>query len=244
MSPFAVPGADQPELQPVYAGPTPADPFGGRVFDIFDVMDQAERAAELRPVPRATSAVEIVTMTAPEFQEPQQAEPEKVGLEHGKPEQGEPTSEHPPTPQPELVLTSAEPVSEATEVPPVQPTTAQSAAALPSPEVPPIPPPEPVAPKPRASRARAVAAPPPEADPSPAMPPQPEIVNTVAPEPAGEAILDKAHAEPDTHPTLANGSAEEIMVPEPPPPEPLVKPILIGANGEQPAEKKRGWWRR
>ena len=29
VSPFAVPGAEQPDLQPVYAGPTPADPFGG-----------------------------------------------------------------------------------------------------------------------------------------------------------------------------------------------------------------------
>ena len=28
-----------------YAGPTPADPFGGHAFDIFDVMDQAERGA-------------------------------------------------------------------------------------------------------------------------------------------------------------------------------------------------------
>ena len=52
LSPFAVPGADQPDLQPVYAGPTPADPFGGRAFDIFDVMDQVERAAEAQPAPR------------------------------------------------------------------------------------------------------------------------------------------------------------------------------------------------
>jgi len=26
--------------------------------------------------------------------------------------------------------------------------------------------------------------------------------------------------------------------------EPLIKPILIGADGEAPVEKKRGWWRR
>ena len=66
LSPFAVPGAEQPELPPVYAGPTPADPFGGRAFDIFDVMDQAERAAEAQPASRATPAAEIVNDGGPE----------------------------------------------------------------------------------------------------------------------------------------------------------------------------------
>ena len=43
LSPLGVPGAEQPDLMPAYAGPTPADPFGsGHVFDIFDVMEQAE----------------------------------------------------------------------------------------------------------------------------------------------------------------------------------------------------------
>ncbi|WP_428493353.1 Rne/Rng family ribonuclease [Rhodopila sp.] len=66
LPPMAVPGADQPDLTPVYAGPTPADPFGGRAFDIFDVMDQAERAAEAQPPQRAASAAEIVNITAPD----------------------------------------------------------------------------------------------------------------------------------------------------------------------------------
>ena len=39
------PGAEQPELPPVYVGPTPADPFGGHVFDIFDVLEQADARA-------------------------------------------------------------------------------------------------------------------------------------------------------------------------------------------------------
>ena len=43
--PHATPGADQPDLPPVYAGPTPANPFGSQAFDIFDVMEQAEQAA-------------------------------------------------------------------------------------------------------------------------------------------------------------------------------------------------------
>src|SRR5580658_5923599 len=42
LPPFGVPGAEQPDLVPAYAGPTPADPFGGGAFDIFDVMEQAE----------------------------------------------------------------------------------------------------------------------------------------------------------------------------------------------------------
>ncbi len=45
MPPHAEPGADQPDLAPVYTGPTPANPFGGQNFDIFDVLEQAEAAA-------------------------------------------------------------------------------------------------------------------------------------------------------------------------------------------------------
>ncbi|MFL5286245.1 MAG: ribonuclease E/G, partial [Rhodopila sp.] len=67
LSPFSLPGAEQPEL-PVYAGPTPADPFGGRAFDIFDMMDQVEQAAEARPAPRASAADEIENNAAPEVE--------------------------------------------------------------------------------------------------------------------------------------------------------------------------------
>jgi ribonuclease E len=56
LSPLGVPGAEQPDLIPAYAGPTPADPFGsGHVFDIFDVMEQAELNAAA-PVARAPAA--------------------------------------------------------------------------------------------------------------------------------------------------------------------------------------------
>jgi ribonuclease E len=37
--------AEQPDLPPVYTGPTPANPFGGHAFDIFDVLEQAEANA-------------------------------------------------------------------------------------------------------------------------------------------------------------------------------------------------------
>ncbi len=45
---FDEPGAERPEMPPVYAGPTPADPFGGQAFDIFDVMEQVEAAEAAR----------------------------------------------------------------------------------------------------------------------------------------------------------------------------------------------------
>jgi ribonuclease E len=176
LSPFAVPGADQPELQPVYAGPTPADPFGGRAFDIFDVMDQAERAAEAKPAPRATTATEIVNNTAPE---------------------------------PEISNAEPEPVAPAIE---------DHAPPAPEPE------PEPEAPEPVQAAA--------------------EIVNASAPEPAGETLAASAEPEAPAHPTPANDATAEIVAPEPAPVEPLVKPILVGAGGEPPAEPKRGWWRR
>ncbi|MBS0640316.1 MAG: ribonuclease E/G, partial [Proteobacteria bacterium] len=80
ISPFAVPGAEQPDLPPVYAGPTPADPFG-HTFDIFDVMDQVERQAENLPPARVApvAAEEIVNGTAPEPQ------PERASGETAEP---------------------------------------------------------------------------------------------------------------------------------------------------------------
>ncbi len=42
---IAAPGAEQPDLPPIYAGPTPADPFGGPAFDIFDVLERVEQVA-------------------------------------------------------------------------------------------------------------------------------------------------------------------------------------------------------
>ena len=185
LPPVAVPGADQPELPPVYAGPTPADPFGGRAFDIFDVMDQAERAAEARPVPRAASAAEIVDETA--------AQPEASDLDP------------------------------------------ETAAAVPEP-----PAPDPAAPD--LAAPHATAPDPTAAGPLGREPVETEIHNTSGPEPAAQPMppTDAMAASP---PAPANDTAAEID-PEPAPAEPLVKPILIGAGGEPPAEPKRGWWRR
>jgi ribonuclease E len=178
LSPFAVPGAEQPELQPVYAGPTPADPFGGRVFDIFDVMDQVERAAETQPSARAASAAEIVNHTAPE--------PDATAVASN------------PAPAPEL----APPELAPPELAPPELAAAESE--------------------------------------TPEGYHETAFVNTGAPEPASETLLSPIEA---SSPTPANDIGGELA-PEPPPPEPLVKPILVGAEAEPPAEVKRGWWRR
>ena len=79
ISPFALPGADQPELPPVYAGPTPADPFGGGAFDIFDVMEQVERQAEAGSAARPDPLAEIMNAAGPEPDPTaQEVEPQEV----------------------------------------------------------------------------------------------------------------------------------------------------------------------
>jgi hypothetical protein len=57
-------------------------------------------------------------------------------------------------------------------------------------------------------------------------------------------IVNTGAAEVAVEPVAAIADAPLAAEPEPPPPEPLVKPILIGTDGDVPAERKRGWWRR
>ena len=66
LPPHAVPDAEQPELPPVYQGPTPANPFGGHTFDIFDVLEQAETAPAVPKVaPEVPEVVAEVAEPAP-----------------------------------------------------------------------------------------------------------------------------------------------------------------------------------
>jgi ribonuclease E len=111
ISPYAAPGADQPELPPVYTGPTPANPFGGHTFDIFDVMEQAEErapveaVAAVEPAPKLEVVDEtplvIVTEPEPEL-EPAQAEASDVEPEAARVEASgaEPELELAPLPEP------------------------------------------------------------------------------------------------------------------------------------------------
>jgi ribonuclease E len=63
----AEPGAEQPDLPPVYAGPTPANPFGGNTFDIFDILEQAEAAPPPKRAERpAPEPIAPVIIDAPE----------------------------------------------------------------------------------------------------------------------------------------------------------------------------------
>jgi ribonuclease E len=174
LSPYAEPGAEQPELPPVYAGPTPADPFGGRAFDIFDVMDQVERAAEAKTSPTQAARIEseITNQGAPE--------PETVAAE--------PVAHH----------------DQAHDTPDFD---SHPSAAVPD-----------------ASG-------------------QTEIVNTGAPEVGVKAVATETTVETAVE-TAAETPVETMAELEPVPAEPAVKPILIGAGGEPPAERKRGWWRR
>jgi ribonuclease E len=102
--------AEQPDLAvapPAYRGPTPADPFGGQSFDIFDVMDQAEREAE-RPAPEA---VEPPAETVPPAPEPPLAVmPEPMP---------EPIAEPEPIAAPEPVL--ATPANDVVQDPAIMP---------------------------------------------------------------------------------------------------------------------------
>jgi ribonuclease E len=83
MPSHAEPGADQPELPPAYSGPTPANPFGGDAFDIFDVMDRVEATSAAPvsaaiPEPRVASEPELVPAM---MAEPRSAPAEPNGAE-------------------------------------------------------------------------------------------------------------------------------------------------------------------
>ena len=65
-----------PPYQPAYTGPTPADPFGGGAFDIYDVMEQAEARAA---APLIASALPVVLPPLPFVPAPA----ESVSDEHG-----------------------------------------------------------------------------------------------------------------------------------------------------------------
>ena len=204
LSPFAVPGADQPELVPVYAGPTPADPFGGRAFDIFDVMDQAERAAEAMPVARSVPAPEAVRTPEPE--------PVSAELVSAEPVRPEPVSAEPVSAEAEAA--NAKPAVEHEVL--TATTIVEDAPAVPV------------------------------ADPEPVVAAQPEAesVNATATQPTNEVPIVTAETKTAEASEPANATPASVAERDAPTSEPVVKPILIGADAEQPVEKKRGWWRR
>ncbi len=87
MLPHAAPGADQPDLPPVYTGPTPANPFGGHAFDIFDVLDRVEETAAAPARAAApTEEPEPAAEPEPEPAPPSESAPESVAASKAEPE--------------------------------------------------------------------------------------------------------------------------------------------------------------
>ncbi|MDE2515311.1 MAG: ribonuclease E/G, partial [Rhodospirillales bacterium] len=139
---IAAPGAEQPEMPDMfqpggmpYVGPTPADPFGGQAFDIFDVLERAEEAQSARqrpaaetfapPAAPAPAAAELATPrpTAPELATPESPTPE--------PTAAQPTAPEPATPA--LVAADAAlPQAAIADAPPPAPAPAADVAAAPA----------------------------------------------------------------------------------------------------------------
>jgi ribonuclease E len=244
LPPLGVPGAEQPDLVPAYAGPTPADPFGGGAFDIFDVMEQAElNAAQANRAPAARR---------------------EGGRSRWQPPHWAVAS------QPPMLVTDAVGSHRADRGPPVEawalpsrpfmlrrdrhaPRWAQQRGA-------PRPAPEPAV----AAQTRAV---PIEAGPPPVHVPEIEQPVMTAPSPrhaeaeiAGpvevQAELPWSAAEPAALEPVAAAvqpapvAEEPVAADAPPVPAndvvsaPIVQPIVIGSEATPPLERKRGWWRR
>jgi ribonuclease E len=135
----AEPGAEQPDLPPVYAGPTPANPFGNQAFDIFDVLDRAEEEAPSQAEPVASSPVEpepesaapvIVAESEPEKTEASDVVPEPQTLSAKEPEPSIGASiEIKPENAPPVIV--AEPEPEKAETAGVHPQTLPSPAEEP-----------------------------------------------------------------------------------------------------------------
>jgi ribonuclease E len=225
LAPVAELGAEQPDLIPIYAGPTPANPFGGQAFDIFDVLDQAEQALAA-PRPPAEPEPPLVTATAPAaLADPEPAPIMNTVAPEPAPEAVDPGSDAPlivDVPPPQDVPGSAAPRMEAIAETTTEAITETTTEPAPETALEPVP----------------------DTAPEPAA----EIVNTTAPEPASiEPVADPvpAPAEPDitVEPVPVMAEAPPVAANDAAP-EPLVKPIMIGSADAPPVEKKRGWWRR
>jgi ribonuclease E len=108
--PHAEPGAEQPELPQVYAGPTPADPFGGHTFDIFDVMERAEDEAAAQPPPVIVAEPEPAQGEA--VREVPEPEPAEAVVAFGEPAVAEAVASEPEPPVAEPPVPAPEPTAE------------------------------------------------------------------------------------------------------------------------------------
>ena len=184
ISPFGLPGAEQPDLIPVYTGPTPANPFGSQAFDIFDVIDQVEQNAAAARSAEPAPAPAIVNTPAPEpAPEPVSTlvteTPDSDVLTPGAAEETAVAPVSPPAEEPPAPV-AAEPVAiePVAEPPVVEVAEIVNAAA-----------PEPVAAEPVVLEAA-------PAEPAAAAEAPPEPAEDTAPQPAVKPILIGSEAEP------------------------------------------------
>jgi hypothetical protein len=254
---LGVPGAEQPDLVPAYAGPTPADPFGsGHVFDIFDVMEQAElnAAQASRPPAGRRGAGSRSRWQPPHWAvsgQPPMLAGEATAAE--RPDRA-PAVESWALPSRPFMLRRDRHAPRWSQNRGAAARAATNGTVVPE------------ATEPAALRARPVpieAGPPPTPEPValPFVDQQihetadvvPPVVEAV-PEVAVEAVPVEAQAE------LSPAAVAEPSVPEslaierepdaPPVPAndvvsgPMVQPIVIGSESTPPLERKRGWWRR
>ncbi len=124
-SPVAAPGAEQPDVP--YSGPTPANPFGGQAFDIFDLIDNADE-----PI-HPTGAAGGEPQPAPEPQ-PAAAAPEQTPPPRPEPIMAAPEPATPPEPEP--INVAPEPVAEPGAAEPEAATEPAAAPAEPGPPSP------------------------------------------------------------------------------------------------------------
>jgi ribonuclease E len=264
LPPVAEPGAEQPDLAPIYAGPTPADPFGGRVFDIFDALEQAEQRQEERVRPARQQAVVVAPpppvaalgwadATVPRLLRAEPAataEPAGVPAATAAPAAAAGVSA---APEPTAAKVGLGP---AAAEPGPEPTAAVSEPQLTAAE------PELTTAEPEPDLTAAVSGPVLTAAVSgpvltAAVSADAAVAASVAAvtaSPTREAAAPPAEAAGDAAPAAvadatADKAPEPLATPEPandaaPVAEPLVKPIVIGQDVAAPVERKRGWWRR
>ncbi len=228
-------GGGETNAAPAYSGPTPADPFGGGSFDIFDVIEQDFEPVPQRPEPEQARAVEV----QPTLEVP--LEPVEPEVAHaGEPEAPAAAEPVPPLAgKPEPTLASEPEV--AAEAPPAKPKRKRAAKAAPPVEAAaegeavPEAMPEAVA---KPVRKRAAAKSPGAAKPRTGKTRQAEAAEPSAP---------VEEASPAPEPVAA--APQPTPVPEPAPeqaperPAHVVQPILVGAT-EAPAKRRTGWWKR
>jgi ribonuclease E len=119
---------------PAYAGPTPADPFGGGVFDIYDVMEQAEARAAA-PVSPPPPPVEAPPRPELEAEAAEATMPAEAAVNvPAEPATPAPHEAEPVVATPEAVVAEAEPVVAEPEAA-VAPATEANAPPAPEPSV-------------------------------------------------------------------------------------------------------------